>query len=227
MMSTETAQATGAAAPRSGSGALQSRSARKRRAILDAATDAFVSLGFDATSMDDVARAASVSKPTIYNHFGDKESLFRAAILAAIEYTEANTHEMIAALPRTQDLRRDLQRFARQHLADLMEPSLIRMRRRIIAEAERFPDLASTWYDHGPATAVATLALVLAELAERGLLRVDDPTKAAEQFNWLVLIPLNRAMFLARQFPDQDDLDRAADDAVQVFLTIYAPHQGS
>jgi hypothetical protein len=56
---------------------------------------------------------------------------------------------------------------------------LIRMRRRIIAEAERFPDLASTWYDRGPATAVATLASVLAELAERGLLRVDDPTKAA------------------------------------------------
>ena len=66
-----------------------------------------------------------------------------------------------------------------------------------------------------------------AQLAARGLLRVDDPTKAAEQLNRLVLIPLDRAMFLARQLPDQDELDRAADDAVEVFLTTYAPRQES
>src|SRR5687768_17091811 len=116
----------------------QGRSASKRHAILAAAIDAFVSDGFAATSMDDVARAASVSKPTIYHHFGDKEGLFRAAIRSALADTDARTHDLVAALPRTEDLRGDLRRFARQHLADLMDPRLIQMRRRIIAEADRF-----------------------------------------------------------------------------------------
>lgn len=220
MVSTERPRGAAEHAPRGDRA--EGRSARKRRAILDAAVDAFVARGFDATSMDDVAQAASVSKPTIYKHFGDKERLFRAAILATIEETEAGTHDLIADLPNTHDLPRDLRQIARQHLADLMEPRLIRMRRRIIAEAERFPDLASTWYQHGPAAGIATLASAFAQLTERGRLRIEDPTVAAEQFNWLVLIPLNRAMFLTQQLHDPDDLDRAADQAVATFLDAHA-----
>jgi hypothetical protein len=52
------------------------RSARKRKLILDAATTAFPSRGYDGTSMDDVAALAAVSKPTVYKHFSDKERLF-------------------------------------------------------------------------------------------------------------------------------------------------------
>lgn len=201
------------------------RSARKRQSILDAAFAAFVSTGFDATSMDDVARVASVSKPTIYGHFGDKAGLFRAAILAAIEDTAASTHDLVATLPATQDLPRDLQRFARRHLADLMDPNLIRIRRRIIAEAERFPDLAATWYDNGPAAGIDTLATIFSALHQRGLLRVDNPIRAGEQFNWLVLIPLNRAMFVIEPLPEPYELERAADDAVAIFLAAYSTDQ--
>ena len=200
-----------------------SRTAQKHRSILDAAIDAFTSRGFDGTSMDDLARAAAVSKPTIYKHFGDKEGVFRAAILATIEDTAAQTQAQLAALAATNDLARDLRAFARQHLADLMSPTLVRLRRRIIAEAERFPDLASAWYASGPAAGVATLASVFAVLVERGLLHVDDTVVAAEQFNWLVLIPLNRAMFLADEPRDPVGLDRAADGAVAAFLAAYAP----
>lgn len=221
MMSSGGSPPTGASELRGGA---HGRSAGKRRAILDAATTAFVAAGYDATSMDDVARSAAVSKPTIYSHFGDKAGLFRAAILAAIDDADANTRDLVAALPATRDLRHDLRRFARQHLADLMEPTVIRMRRRIIAEAERFPDLASTWYKNGPAAAAETLAAVFAALGERGLLRIDDPIRAAERFNWLVLVPLNRAMFLTERV-ERDELDSAADDAVDMFLEIYEPHR--
>lgn len=184
---------------------------------------AFVSVGYDATSMDDVARSASVSKPTIYSHFGDKAGLFRAAVLTAIDDTDAKTHDIVSALAATENLSRDLRRFARRHVADLMDPQLVRMRRRIISVAERFPELAATWYDNGPAAAVETLAEVFATLAERGLLRIDDPATAAEQFNWLVLAPLNRAMFLTGQAADPTDLNRSADHAVEMFLRAYAP----
>lgn len=200
----------------------EGRSAEKQRSILEAATALFIARGYGAVSMDDVAQAASVSKPTIYNHFGDKAGLFRAAILATIDDTEAGTSDMVLALAEADEPETGLRWFARRHLADLMQPELVSMRRRIIAEAERFPELASTWYDNGPAAGVATLAGVFRRLGERGILRIDDPDRAAEHFNWLVLIPLNRAMFVPQQDLSAEELDRSADGAVAAFLRAYA-----
>src|SRR5438477_89804 len=52
------------------------RSTRKRRAIVEAATAAFLRDGYRGTSMDEVAAKAGVSKQTVYKHFADKERLF-------------------------------------------------------------------------------------------------------------------------------------------------------
>ena len=199
------------------------RSERKRRDILDAARTAFLERGYDETSMDDVAAKAGVSKPTIYKHFGDKDRLFSATIEAEIADAESNTQALINALPTTQDLARDLRRFARAHVADVMQPQLVRMRRRLIGEAERFPDLAATWFRNGPARGHSTLAAVFSKLADRGLLSIEDPLVAAEQFNWLALIPLNRAMFFIDPIGSRE-LQQAADRAVDVFLSAYGTH---
>lgn len=196
------------------------RSARKHRAIFTAARAAFLAKGYDDTSMDAIAASAGVSKPTIYKHFGDKDGLFGATIAAEIAEAESHTQAMLEALPATRNLRADLRRFARQHLIDVMQPHLIRMRRRLIAEAERFPQLAAAWYRNGPERGHETLATVFSALTARQLLRIDDALVAAEQFNWLVLIPLNRAMFIARPASPRD-LRRAADRAVDIFLAAY------
>lgn len=198
------------------------RTARKRREIFDAARTAFLERGYDNTSMDDVAVAAGVSKPTIYKHFGDKDQLFEETVLAEIAAAESNTLALIAALPTSQDLYQDLCQFARAHLADILQPRLVRMRRRLIGEAERFPNLAATWFENGAVAGIHTLADVFSKIADRGLLRLDDPLVAAEQFNWLVLIPLNRAMFVIEAIPPVD-LVQAADLAVEMFLRAYEP----
>jgi AcrR family transcriptional regulator len=196
------------------------RSARKHRAIFKAARTTFLAKGYDDTSMDAIAALAGVSKPTIYKHFGDKDGLFRATIAAEIAEAESHTQAMLDALPATRNLERDLRRFARQHLTDVMQPHLVRMRRRLIAEAERFPQLAASWYRSGPEKGHETLAAIFSALAARQLLRIDDALVAAEQFNWLVLIPLNRAMFITRPVRSRD-LHRAADRAVATFLAAY------
>lgn len=198
------------------------RSAQKHRAILDAARSAFLASGYDGASMDDIADAAGVSKPTIYKHFGDKDRLFTETIETDIAEAESHTQALIDALPTTRDLEADLRQFARVHLADVMQPHLVRMRRRLIGEAERFPDLAKSWYENGPAKGHETLARVFCKLADRGLLRMDDPLTAAEQFNWLVLIPLHRAMFTTHSV-DVAELNEAADRAVRMFLDAYRP----
>lgn len=105
-----------------------------------------------------------------------------------------------------------------------MQPHLIRLRRVVIGEAERFPELAAAWYASGPAQAYVTFARWFEVLDRRGLLRVDDPVLAGQHFNWLILsIPLNAAM--ARPVDDstiaEDDLHRYAEEGVRVFLAAY------
>ncbi|CAM4064893.1 TetR/AcrR family transcriptional regulator [Kibdelosporangium persicum] len=200
------------------------RTAAKRSAILDAARTLFLRKGYGGASMDEVAAVAGVSKVTVYNHFADKERLYIEVVRNDISATAALTHEMVEALADSEDLQADLREFARRHIVEVTKPHLIRLRRLIIAEAERFPELARAWYAAGAERAHAMLATQFEALARRGLMRVDDPLLAAQNFNWLVLsIPLNKAMFHGDDTGfTSDDLDRFADEAVRVFLAAYA-----
>ena len=190
---------------------------------MTAARTVFLRKGYGGASMDEVAALAAVSKQTVYKHFADKKRLFTAIITGDIEATETLTHDLVAALPDSEDVEKDLRRFARQHIAEVTQPHLIQLRRLIIAEAERFPELAETWYASGPERAHATLADRFQALARRGLLKLDDPLLAAQHFNWLILsIPLNNAMFHAgdTEFTAKE-LERYADEGVRVFLAAY------
>ena len=93
------------------------RSARKRQAIVEAATALFLEHGYQGTSMDDIAAMAAVSKQTVYKNFADKQQLFSDIVLGAAARADA----FIAALPRvladTDDLAAGLRALARQYLA--------------------------------------------------------------------------------------------------------------
>lgn len=201
----------------------ETRTTRKRRAILEAARTTFLTKGYGGASMDEVAALAAVSKQTVYKQFADKQRLFTEIVTGDIDETEALTHDLVQALADTEDLEGDLRTFARRHIAEVTQPHLMQLRRLIIAEAERFPALAQAWYAGGPERAHTALAEVFATLTKRGLLRTEDPLLAAEHFNWLVLsIPLNKAMFHGSTTTfAKKDLQRWADEAVRVFLAAY------
>ncbi len=193
-------------------------------AILDAATRLFLEQGYAGTSMDDVVSAARASKQTLYRNFGDKEGLFRAVIEANIADAEAGTNGVLEELAGTTDLAGDLRAFARQHLRDVLQPHLMQIRRLVIAEADRFPGLARTWYERGPERAHDAFEALFTGLAARGLLRVERPRLAAEHFNWLILsIPLQRALYLPASAELDLNLDDIADEGVRVFLAAYSP----
>lgn len=202
-------------------------SRQKRQNILAAAGRLFLERGVAATTIEHVAQDAGVSKQTIYAHFGDggdgvKDTLFRAMVDAEVGRREHPPHPLEATMASTDDLDRDLRAYARHHLRLVMTPHLVRLRRMLIGEAERFPRLAEAWYVNGPVQSFQLFAGWFAALHERGLLDTPDPMLAAQTFNWLVLsTPLNEAMAQGSSGPAVADLDRYADEAVRVFLAAY------
>lgn len=198
--------------------------ADRRSAILHAATSVFVERGFAGTTMDDVAAAARASKQTLYRQFGDKVGLFEALIKANIADAENGTEPFLEALSTTTDIEEDLRRLARQHLRDVLQPHLIRIRRLVIAEADRFPALARTWFERGPERAHDTFEALFSHLTDREILSTDQPRLAAEHFNWLILsIPLHRSLYLPTGQLSDEEIGELADEAVRIFLAAYRP----
>jgi AcrR family transcriptional regulator len=201
----------------------ESRSARKRAAILAAATDAFLRDGYLGTSMDEIAAAAAVSKQTVYKHFADKEGLFTEIVAGAVDEAGEPLDDEVRDLAEADDLGGALRDLARRQLDSVMRPRLMQLRRLVIGEAGRFPELGRAFYERGAARAVARFADAFARLADRGKLELDDPELAAAHFNWLVMsAPVNRAMLLGdAEIPSSAELDRYAESGVRAFLAAY------
>jgi AcrR family transcriptional regulator len=201
----------------------ESRTGRKRSAILDAAATLFLRDGYRATSMDEIAASAAVSKQTVYKQFADKETLFRAIVTDIVSQVADPVVDHVARVRESGEVEDALRALARGLLAEVVQPRVMQLRRLVIAEANRFPELGRLFYQQGPQRTIDALAAAFRELAERDVLRLDDPQLAAEQFNWLVMSdPLNRVMLRGdTELPTRGSLNRHADAAVRAFLAAY------
>jgi AcrR family transcriptional regulator len=201
------------------------RSGRRRQAIVRAATEVFVQHGYLGATTDEVAARASVSKQTLYKHFSDKQHLFAEVILdTTIGVVDALSNAVASTLRDAQDVRQALRDLADGWLHGLLRPEVVRLRRLVIAEADRFPEIGRAWFDRGFDGALVILGEAMRGLADRGLLHnLSDPTLAAYQFAGLVMYqPMNQVMFAGTDaLPSPDKLDRIADSAVDMFLAAY------
>ena len=203
----------------------EGRTPRKRRAILAAATEVFLQHGYLGASMDEVAAKAGVSKQTVYKQFENKERLFAEIVLGTSDQLMDGLVQAYAeTLDGAVDAREGLQALARRLLDSLTAASVLQLRRLVIAEADRFPEVCGAWFTSGFEKSLEALGEALTRLTERGLLReLEDPTLAAYQFAGLVMYkPMNRAMFAGtRERPAPGEFDKLADQATEVFLAAY------
>jgi TetR/AcrR family transcriptional repressor of mexJK operon len=199
------------------------RSARKRRAILDAATEVFLKKSYLGTNMDEIAARAGVAKQTVYKHFQTKEVLFIEIVSAVSNAASDSVHSDAPDLGDGGDLAEYLQAYAYRQLSVVLTPRMMQLRRLVIGEVGRFPELAKALHDGGPKRALEALSALLRRLADRGLLAIGNPTVAASQFNWLIMgEPLNRAMLLGDgALPNPRQLRRHAAAGVAMFLAAY------
>lgn len=199
------------------------RSARKRRAILDAATEVFLRSGFLGTNMDELAALSGVSKQTVYKHFSSKEALFVEIVTRMTQQAGDMVHNELPEPAEGGDLAEYLFDYAYRQLSVVLTPRLMQLRRLVIGEVSRFPELARALYEWGPGRALTALAALFERLGKRGLLAIEEPMVAASHFNWLVMsAPLNQAMLLGDAgIPKPAELRRHAREGVRVFLAAY------
>jgi TetR/AcrR family transcriptional repressor of mexJK operon len=219
----QNAGAPGRSGGPAGQPAVEDRSARKRRAVVEAATTLFLRRGYLGTSMDQVAAFAAVSKPTVYKFFGDKEQLFTEIVLGTLDRAGDPFRAEVASLARTENLPADLRRLARRYLATVMQPVVLQLRRMVIGSSPQLPDLARAYYERAPEQTIRALTQSFGQLADRGLLQLDDPNVAASHFAFLVLgRALDKSLFCGDSPFSEAELTAQADAGASAFLAAYA-----
>jgi len=193
---------------------------QKHRAILDAATRAFLQHGYLATNMEQIARDAGVSKQTLYTHCANKEALFLDIIADLTARATALAQQSLPDVSRATNPQAYLEQYARRELETLLVPEVIRLRRLVIGEADRFPEVAQAFYESGPIVGFQALARMLDSFVDRDLLTIADTRRAAEDLNWLILAHhLHRAMFLGEgSVPSKAEIRAHARRVVRFFL---------
>lgn len=191
----------------------------KRAQIMDGARQAFIDLGYEGASTNEIVRRAGISKGTLYNYFADKEALFAAFI-----EEECATHADLVTSgdPDADDIVAELQRMALELVKLLVDSSIHDIYRIAIAESGRFPRLAQTFYKSGPERGAKKLAQFFAEAAANGKLNIDDPMRAAIRFRTLC----EGDLFYRRLCRMQDhfsatEMRKEAENIVEMFLDSY------
>ncbi|MEU8516731.1 TetR/AcrR family transcriptional regulator [Kitasatospora sp. NPDC057904] len=199
----------------------------KRRAIVEAALRVFARVGYAQASLDQIATEAGVAKPTIYNHLGSKENLFRHVMTETAARSNAKTMDVLESFPNEpQDLRPGLEDVAQKLVDCYCDEQSESVRRLLYAEAVRFPDLFDAVRASGPDQFVDALAGRLARLANAGQLRIEDPVRAANQFIALVYEELPGLSGLGTRPLDHAEVTKVVTAGVDTFLRAFGTGAG-
>lgn len=194
---------------------------RKYRQILEAALTLFVGGGFDATSMDMIARQAGVSKATLYVHFASKEDLL--VTLIDCECRRLGPQALWQPKEGPLDLEQALRSIAQSYTAFFLDDRGLGVHRLIMSTAPRFPKLAEVFLAAGPRRCEQEVASFLQTAVARGALAITNIPLAATQFLSLVQGRMHLRWQLALSPPTTEEYQALLDGGIRVFLAAYRP----
>ncbi|GAA2410026.1 TetR/AcrR family transcriptional regulator [Actinomadura vinacea] len=182
--------------------------------LREAALEVFSERGFDGATMEQIARAAGISKRTLYAKYPDKRELFAKVLpwaMSTLNWDEPRLDDAGADLPAA------LLAIARTAVARAVDPQVARLTRIAMGEAHHFPEFAEAAHSMTWSPRLRSVVEVLERHALAGTVVVDDPELAAEQFLAMVSgFPAMLAAFGLRR--DPDDEERHLEHAVALFL---------
>ena len=202
---------------RRGRGRPQLRSDDETRAlIVEAARQEFAANGFAAASMESVARRASVSTKTLYRLIPNKAALFEAMVTERID-SFASTIKLRAC--KGDDIEAALSEALLVYAELILDGEVIATQRAILAESEKFPEIAETFFHKAIKRTEATLAAWLRAQQQRGLIELDDAEAAAGMLlGMLAFQPQRAVMFGHRQPPSRQEMESRARSCAALFL---------
>ena len=169
---------------------------RKSQIVLDAAERVFLRSGFAATSMDDVAEEAGVSKRTVYSNFGSKERLFAEVISQRCAAVLPNPAAFADVMDRP--LGEGLTMLAVTFLTGILDPAQIELYQTVVAAVRRRPEVGRIMYD-GPITQSQRLfADYLRAQVESGALTLRNVDLAAAQLVAMLKTNIHMKMLFGR-----------------------------
>ena len=195
----------------------------KRRQILDGASKVFMELGFDGASMGEIARAAGVSKGTLYVYFADKNRLFEAIV----EEEAFEQGKLAFTFDPERDVASTLREFGQAYIELLCRPGGGSAIRTVMAIAERMPEVGRRYYERVLEKTINRLATYLEAHVKAGELAINDCQLAASQFMLMcqasLFLPF---IFQAAPPPSQERIATVIESAVRMFLAAYRAKAG-
>ena len=193
----------------------------KRRQILDGARRVFLAMGFDGASMNEVARAAGVSKGTLYVYFASKEELF-AALLRDEKRDQAE--QLCRFDDDGSDVDAALQAIGTRFIDLVLRPDSLAHLRTVMAVAPKFPEIGRAYYEAGPQTGRRRLARYLDRQVAAGRLDIPDTILAAQQFFDTCKGEIFLKVLLGvGSMPTAAERESHVGRAVDLLLRAYAP----
>jgi len=187
------------------------RAAERRAAIVEAAMEEFISRGFAATRLDDIAKRAGVAKGTIYLHFKDKESMFEELVRTVIVPVVARLN---ALPPLTGSVRDLIEAFASNFLKEVIGTRRGDLVRLIVAEGPRFPSVADFYYREVVSRGIAGMRALI----ELGIARGEIREKDLARYPQILVAPAMIAVIWQSLFARHAPLD--AQDMLRVHLDL-------
>ena len=199
----------------------RSKSEAKTEAILEGAMQEFLQHGYAAASMDKIAKAAKVSKATVYSHFEDKETLFNAVMQDLVK----DKFQKIMGLQQPQSLAKDpkivLSQMATRMLENAMSDRAFQdFIRIIIGESGRFPELAKAYVRNLAKPAIDTLTEYFTAHPE---LKLDDPEATVR----VMIGTLVYFVMLQEMLHGKDILPLENERLVDTLSDLITKHQNS
>ena len=195
----------------------------KRRQILDGARKLFLDLGFDGASMGEIARAAGVSKGTLYVYFADKSRLFEAIV----EQESLEQGKVAFNFDPARDVTTTLMDFGQAYIQLLCRPGGGSATRTVMAIAERMPEVGRRFYENVVALTIRRLAGYLEAHVAAGDLAIEDCELAATQFMQMCQATLFQPfIFQAAPAPSAARIAHVVESGTRMFLAAYQVKPG-
>lgn len=200
-------------------GTIEPKKGRKFDQVLEGARSVFLADGFEGASVDDIAKAAGVSKATLYSYFPDKRYLFTQVAKAECA---RQADLVIERIDTNAPVKNILHQIATEMLEFITSDFGKQIFRICVAESHRFPELGCEFYESGPLLVRNRLKDFFAEAVAQGALKIDDLDFAAEQFHALCKADLfHRMICNVHGNFTREEKQRVVNGAVEMFMARY------